>query len=106
VTALAARLRQADKEKTEEEICVYLLKGLPPSFNTVRTVLTHSAQAGGLSLSTIWPVLLNAEAEIPQNRERGYMAGHNIGNNDRNNRRNSRGRGQQRDGTDQRICHG
>jgi transposase InsO family protein len=107
VTALAARLRQADKEKSEEEICVYLLKGLPPVFNTVRTVLTHSAHAGGLSLNKIWSVLINAEAEISQNKERGYYAaGRNTDNNDRNNWRNNRGRGQQRDGPDQRICHG
>lgn len=113
VTELAARLRYADKAKSDEEICVYLLKGLPPAFSTVRTVLTHSLQAEGLTLAKIWPILLNAEAEMPQNRERGYwVAGRNDngGNNDRNggrnNKRNGRGRGQQRDGAEQRTCHG
>ena len=66
VTELAARLRYADKAKSDEEICVYLLKGLPPAFSTVRTVLTHSSQADGLTLAKVWPILLNAEAEMRQ----------------------------------------
>jgi hypothetical protein len=104
VTALRTRLRFAGQDKAEEEICIYLLKGLSPAYNTIRTILTHSAQAGGLTLQSIRPVLLNAEAEIPQSRERGYWtAGRNDNNGGRNNQRN--GRGQQHDGTEQRTCH-
>lgn len=104
VTALRTALRYAGQDKSEEEICVHLLKGLSPAYNTIRTILTHSAQAGGLTLEGIRPVLLNAEAEIPQSRERGYWtAGRNNDNGGRNNQRNSRG--QQHDGTEQRTCH-
>ena len=110
VNELNMRLTMAGKGKSEEELCVYMLNGLPPAYDTVRTVITCGKQA--LTTASIWPTLLAVEAQLPQNKERGYWtASPGGGRNDgsRNNR-DKRGRGQvqhrQNDSTEQRICFG
>lgn len=95
-------LSSADKAKTDEEMCVYILNGLTPEYDTVKQIIKANAKIAPLTMASVFSNLLEVEAELPPVRERGYMAA------DRNNNGgNNRGRPERNNqaGNNERKCY-
>jgi hypothetical protein len=100
-------LRSAGKEKSDEEMCVYILNGLTPEYDTIRQIIKVNAKTTPLTMESVFANLIEVEAELPQVRERVYWAdGGNKGNNNRGgNRGGKTGGGNNHGGTSQNKCY-
>ena len=109
-TVIKDALKSAGREKSDEEICIYILQGLPPAYETAKQFLLMNAKQSPLTTDMVLQALLPFEARLPQ--PRGYWTAE-PGNGQRNGQRNGRNnrntgkkqaKAPQADDSEQRIC--